>query len=361
MLNNHGKPSAWELHLTAEDMALVRYLAELPRRSGRVSVNVSDLAASLQTTEERVIERLLNLQATGLISIASVPNDPALRSKLIQLIRTIDFRFLAGRMTETEYESLRRAAVELALGLESVNLNDLPPSPIILGGLIRRRSQLVTSLLNLTSSKEQDQKLVNEVVRGLQEIEATIDQIEGGGGGIWSEMLSGLRHLRERLEEDFLRTTIGDLDPKQLEATKAEVTERLDEIVQALGKYFQQDEAVTLPPFVEVEIELLRTRLNLGEISKEEYEYLYNELLRKFGVGSGGDLEGYLRVIEAGIAQLREQLDAIRGIRSRGQRVEKALLDAMEVRTNKAVDLLGQISDEIKLLKRLLDQINRSA
>ncbi|MEM0451135.1 MAG: hypothetical protein QXO17_06165, partial [Nitrososphaerota archaeon] len=84
------------MHLTAEDMALVRYLAELPRRSGRVSVNVSDLAASLQTTEERVIERLLNLQATGLISIASVPNDPALRSKLIQLIRTIDFRFLAG-------------------------------------------------------------------------------------------------------------------------------------------------------------------------------------------------------------------------------------------------------------------------
>ena len=350
-----------ELQLTSEDMLLIRYLAELPRKSGRVSLKIADLAASLKTSEERLIERLLNLQATGLISIKAVPDDPELKSKFIQLIRTIDFRFMAGKMTEIDYDSLRRAAVELALGLESVGLNDLPPSPVIFGGLIRRRSQLITSLLNLTTSKEQDQRLVEEVLKGLQEIEATIDQIEGVGGGIWSEILRGLKHLRERLEEDFLRTTIGDLDPNSLQATKEEVTERLDEIVQALGKYFQNEETVSLPPFVEVEVELLRTRLNLGEITKEEYDYLYNELLRKFGVSPSGDLEGYLKVIDTGIVQLREQLDALRGIRSRGQRIERTLLDAMESRINKALDLLNQISDEIRALKRLLDQINRSA
>ena len=349
------------MQLTPEDMMLIRYLAELPRRSGRVSLKVSDLAASLKTSEERLIERLLNLQATGLILITAVPNDPELKSRLIQLIRTIDFRFMAGKITEIDYDSLRRSAVELALGLESISLNDLPPSPVILGGLIKRRSQLITSLLNLTSSKEQDQKLVEEVLKGLQEIEATIDQIEGVSGGIWSEILSGLKHLRERLEEDFLRTTIGDLDPGTLEATKEEVTERLDEIVQALGKYFQSEETVTLPPFVEVEVELLRTRLNLGEITKEEYEYLYNELLRKFGASKGGDLESYLRVIDTGIAQLKEQLDALKAIRSKGQRIERTLLDAMESRINKALELLNQTSDEIRALKRLLDQINRPA
>jgi hypothetical protein len=41
-----------------------------------------------------------------------------------------------------------------------------------------------------------------------------------------------------------------------------------------------------------VEVELLRTRLNLGEITKEEYEYLYNELLRKIGANKGGDYKG---------------------------------------------------------------------
>ncbi len=350
-----------ELQLSPDDMLLIRYLAELPRRSGRVSVKVSDLAASLKTSEERLIERLLNLQATGLISITAVPNDPELKNKLIQLIRTIDFRFMAGKMTEFDYDSLRRAAVDLALGLESVGLNDLPPSPVILGGLIRRRSQLITSLLNLTSSKEQDQRLVEEVLKGLQEIEATIDQIEGVSGGIWSETLSGLKHLRERLEEDFLRTTIGDLDPGSLEATKGEVTERLDEIVQALSKYFQSEETVSLPPFVEVEVELLRTRLSLGEITKEEYEYLYNELMRKFGFSTGGNLEDRLKVIDTGISQLRGQLDALRGVRSKGQRIERTLLDAMETRIIRALDLLNQISDEIKALKRLLDRINQPA
>jgi len=350
------------LSITTDDFFLIRYLGSLPRRNNRVRVEMAKLAEATGADEGKLLEKLVFLQALGLISISGIPKDDAIKSKLVQLIRQIDYRFLAGKLSEVDYDNMRRAATELILGIEGSSLKDVPPSPILMGELIRRRSQLISSLLNLLNSKDYDHKTVDELVKSLREIEVTVEEIEGRGGALGSDMFVGLKTIREKLEEDLLRTLIGELDRGRLEATASQTEETLEEMVQALGKYFLTEAAETMvPPFLEVELELLRARLNLGEISKDEYNYLYQDLLRKAKTDVAGGAEAHLKVIEASVTQLKEQLEALKALRTRDQKIDKPLLEAMESRTQRALLLLGDISDEIKRINKLLEQVRPSA
>jgi uncharacterized membrane protein len=345
------------MSITADDLGLLRYFGNLPRRNNRVKLDISKLSETLGSSEAKVLEKLTLYQSMGLIRITGIPNDDSARNKLVQLVRQIDYRYLAGKITDVDYDAMRRAATEVVLGIPNTSLQNIPPSPILMGDLIRRRSQLISSLLNLVNSKDYDAKTIDEILRSLREIEGVIEEIEGREAGFGGDTLAGLRTLREKVEEDLLRAVIGELGADALAKSIEQAEETLDEMVQALGRYFLTEGLEKrVPSFLEIELELLRTRLNLGEITKEEYDYLYQDLLRKSKSAPTADSHEYIKVIEESIRKLKEQLESLKGIRTREQKLDKSLFEIMESRTQKTVLLLGEIGDEIKRIAKLLEQ-----
>jgi hypothetical protein len=350
------------LSFTAEDFLLIRYLGSLPRKNNRVKVDIAKLGETTTIDMDRFLEKLVFFQSLGLITITGIPKDDTIKSKLIRLVRQIDYRFLANRIPEVDYDAVRRAAAELILRIPGSSLNDVPPSPILMGELIRQRSHLISSLLNLLYSKEYDTKTSDELVKSLKEVEATLEEIEGMGGAFGSDMYSMLQDIREKLEEDLLRTVIGELEREKLELTVSQTEERLEEIVQALGRYFlTESNEAQVTSYLKVELELLRARLHLGEITKEEYNYLYRDLLRKAKAGQLGSTDAYLKVIDAVVKQLGEQLEALKAIKTHEFKIDKTIFEIMESRTQKTVSLLGDISDEIKRITKLLERVSSYA
>lgn len=344
-----------ELSIRREDLKLIQHLTSLPRRGGRVKVVMKEVAEAVGLDELRVLMGLIRLQSQGLISVAAVPDFSEAQSQLEQAIRLLDYSFLSGKVAEYEYEIVRRTMAELLLSMPTSKLEDVPPSPSLMGVLLRRRSLLVSSLINYLGSKDKSPAVVEDLLRALKEVEESIVRLEGAKG-LGSEALETLSKVRERLEEDLLRATIGDLPHERLIETASWSSEVMDEVLESLAKQFLNGEEEELSPELKSEIELLKARLVIGEVSQDEYDFLYQELTRRLAE-SMRRRKADIAVLEKSVEKLREQLEAMMSLLKVGTDLNLQFLNGSIDRLQRTLKILEGVTEEVKRIKFLVEHV----
>ncbi|MEN3047689.1 MAG: hypothetical protein ABDH63_02780 [Candidatus Caldarchaeales archaeon] len=339
-----------------EDVRLIQYLTSLPRKGGRVRVDLKGAAEAVRLDELKVLMGLIRLQSLGLVTVAGVPDFDEAKGMLVQAIRLLDYGFMSGKVAEYEYESVRRVMAELVLSIPGSSLDEVPPSPSLMGVLLRRRSLLISSLINYLGSKDRNPVVIEDLLGALREVEESIVMLEGSKG-LGSEALETVSRVREKLEEDLLRTTIGDLRPEQLSETASWSDEVIEEVLESFAKQFLEDEGQEdLPAELKSEFELLKARLVIGEISQEEYDFLYQELTRK-----ASELKRRrktdVEVLERSVERLREQLDAMRSLLRVGSDLNLNFLNGSIERLQRALKVLERVTEEVKRVKFLIGQV----
>lgn len=344
------------MSIREEDVRLIQHLTSLPRRGGRVRVDLKGAAEAVRLDELKVLMGLIRLQSLGLVSVVGVPDHEEAKEMLIQAIRLLDYGFMSGKVAEYEYESVRRVMTELVLSIPGSSLNDVPPSPSLMGVLLRRRSLLISSLINYLGSKDRNSAVIEDLLRSLREVEESMVMLEGSKG-LGSEALETLSKVREKLEADLLRTIIGDLQPEQLVATASWSNEVVEEVLESFAKQFLEDEGQEdIPAELKLEFELLKARLGIGEISQDEYDFLYHELTRRASELTRRrktDVE----VLERSIERLREQLDAMRSLLRVGSDLNLNFVNGSIDRLQRALKVLEGVTEEVKRVKFLIGQV----
>ncbi|MCS7094997.1 MAG: hypothetical protein NZ988_04225 [Thaumarchaeota archaeon] len=344
------------MSIREEDVRLIQHLTSRPRRGGRVRIVLRETAAALGLDELRVLMGLIRLQSLGLISVVGVPEFSEAKDQMVQAIRLLDYSFMSGKVAEYEYEIVRRTMSELVLSMPNSTLEEVPPSPSLMGVLLRRRSLLVSSLINYLGSRDRNPAVMEDLLRALREVEESIVRLEGSKG-LGSEALETLSKVREKLEEDLLRASIGDLPHERLVETASWSSEVVEEVLESLAKQFLNGEDFEeIPPELKAEFELLKARLVIGEVSQEEYDFLYQELTRR-AAESRRRPRADVEVLERSVEKLREQLEAMRSLLRVGTDLNLQFMHNSIERLQRTLKILEGATEEVKRIQFLVNHV----
>jgi len=270
--------------LTEEEIKLIHFISQLPQKEGKIIFPNLKHLKEAGLAEEEILEGLIMLNARGILKIETIPRDEDYKEKILAILTNLDLRYMIGKLNEHEYLTIRREANKILLGTYNLPLLSIAPSPIMLKPQINDIRVLLTELLNLLEKKEEGEPNSSDIQEIIKSIYNIYNSLEGTLKGlkIIDKIIDSLKNIKEENEETYLKYKIGDISEEEFNRKLLLNQQTLSQLEIVVNKLFGEKEKPQQKHSheeLELQLEILKARLLIGELEPEEYERLYQQTI----------------------------------------------------------------------------------